>query len=115
METVSLFTMLFDALLGLLLLGLAWLLLSCRDLFKAIVLFVAFGLLMAIVWVRLDAPDVALAEVAIGAGLTGALLMSALAKLPVDNPPGRYSNEKTHWLLPLTLALMLLLVATGPG
>lgn len=115
METVNLFAMLFDALLGLLLLGLAWLLLNCRDLFRAIVLFVAFGLLMAIVWVRLDAPDVALAEVAIGAGLTGALLMSALAKLPLDNPPERYSDEKIHWLLPLTLALMLLLVASGLG
>ena len=115
METMSLLAMLLDALLGLGLLGLAWLLLSCRDLFKAIVLFVAFGLLMAIVWVRLDAPDVALAEVAIGAGLTGALLMSALAKLPVDNPTVHYSDEKGHWLLPLTLALMLLLVAVGIG
>ena len=115
METMSLLAMLLDALLGLLLLGLAWLLLNCRDLFKAIVLFVAFGLLMAIVWVRLDAPDVALAEVAIGAGLTGALLMSALAKLPVDSLTGHHLDEKNHWLLPLTLALMLLLVASGIG
>ena len=36
---------------------------------------------MALVWVRLDAIDVALAEAAIGAGLTGALLMAALAQL----------------------------------
>ncbi len=51
------------------------------NLFKAIVLFIAFGLLMSLAWVRLGAPDVALAEAAIGAGLTGALLMAALAKL----------------------------------
>jgi uncharacterized MnhB-related membrane protein len=55
--------------------------LACADLFKAIVLFIAFGLLMAIAWVRLAAPDVALAEAAIGAGLTGALMLSALARL----------------------------------
>ena len=36
---------------------------------------------MALLWVRLEAPDVALAEAAIGAGLTGALLMAALARL----------------------------------
>jgi uncharacterized MnhB-related membrane protein len=50
-------------------------------LFEGVVLFVAFGLLMALCWMRLGAPDVALAEAAIGAGLTGALLMSSLARL----------------------------------
>jgi energy-converting hydrogenase B subunit D len=43
-------------------------------------LFIAFGLLMALVWGRLNAFDVAMAEAAIGAGLTGALLLAALAK-----------------------------------
>ena len=72
---------LFDSLLIITLLWLAWRLLGSADLFKAIVLFIAFGLVMALAWVRLDAPDVALAEAAIGAGLTGALLLSALARL----------------------------------
>ena len=71
----------FDTLVGLGLLWLAWRALASPDLFRAIVLFVAFGLLMALAWVRLDAPDVALAEAAIGAGLTGALLLAALARL----------------------------------
>ncbi len=63
------------------LLWLAWRLLSSSDLFRSVVLFMAFGLVMALVWVRLEALDVALAEAAIGAGLTGALLLSALARL----------------------------------
>lgn len=71
----------FDAVLGLGLLWLAWHALTSPDLLKAIVLFVSFGLLMTLAWVRLDAPDIALAEAAIGAGLTGALLLSALARL----------------------------------
>lgn len=71
----------FDAVLGLTLIWLAWRSLVSQDLFKGIVLFIAFGLLMALVWVRLQAPDIALAEAAIGAGLTGALLLSALARL----------------------------------
>ncbi len=74
----------FDAFIGLGLLWLAWRVLACSDLFKAIVLFIAFGLFMALVWVRLAAPDIALAEAAIGAGLTGALLMAALARLRED-------------------------------
>jgi len=84
MEAMTLLAWAFDLFLGLGLLWLAWRALACPDLFKAIVLFVAFGLFMALAWVRLEAPDVALAEAAIGAGLTGALLMAALARLGED-------------------------------
>jgi len=80
-ETMTVLQWLFDSLLIIALLWLAWRLLGSADLFKAIVLFIAFGLVMALAWVRLNAPDVALAEAAIGAGLTGALLLSALARL----------------------------------
>jgi len=78
---MTLLPLVFDSMLGFALLWLAWRLLASADLFRAIVLFIAFGLLMALAWVRLDAPDVALAEAAIGAGLTGALLLAALARL----------------------------------
>ena len=81
MEEVTLLQWTFDSLLGFGLLWLAWQTLTCSNLFKAIVLFISFGLLMALTWARLEAPDVALAEAAIGAGLTGALLMAALARL----------------------------------
>ncbi len=81
MEAVNLLQWAFDILLALGLLGLAWRALTNPDLFKAIVLFVGFGLLMALAWVRLDAPDIALAEAGIGAGLTGALFLAAFAKL----------------------------------
>ena len=71
----------FDLLLVLTLLWLAWRALAAPELFKSIVLFIAFGLVLALAWVRLEAPDVALAEAAIGAGLTGALLLTTLARL----------------------------------
>ena len=77
----------FDTVLGFALLWLAWRALASPDLFRAIVLFIAFGLLMALVWVRLDAPDIALAEAAIGAGLTGALLLAALTRLKSKTSP----------------------------
>lgn len=49
------------------------------DLFKSVVMFIILGLLLALIWARLEAPDIALAEAAIGAGLTGALLLTAVA------------------------------------
>jgi multisubunit Na+/H+ antiporter MnhB subunit len=58
----------------------AWALLS-RLIFTAIVGFIAYGLLLALLWVRLNAPDVALTEAAIGGGLTGVLLIGAAARL----------------------------------
>lgn len=68
----------FDGLIVLALLALAWRVLHTQDLFKSVVLFIVFGLVMALAWVRLKAPDIALAEAAIGAGLTGVLLLDAV-------------------------------------
>lgn len=99
--------------LGITLVWLAWLTLSSEDLFKSIVLFITFGLVLALTWIRLEAPDVALAEAAIGAGITGALLLGALARLestPVDGsdpvrekaslesgvPPGETSPQQAQ-------------------
>lgn len=68
---------LFDLLLTLTLLGLAVVTVTSRELRRAVILFIAFGLLLALVWARLRAPDLALAEAAIGAGLSGALMLAA--------------------------------------
>jgi multisubunit Na+/H+ antiporter MnhB subunit len=61
---------------------LAWRALATPELNKAVVLFIAFGLLSALTWARLDAPDIALVEAAVGTGLTGALLMAAFEWVP---------------------------------
>lgn len=68
----------FDVLLAAALLWSAWRALAAADATRAVVMFIVFGLLMALAWARLDAPDIALAEAAIGAGLTGALLLDWL-------------------------------------
>ena len=107
MDTLTLSQWIFDALTGSGLLWLAWRALASPQLIRAIVLFVAFGLLMALAWVRLDAVDIALAEVAIGAGLTGALLLAALAKLTAtlttkdeadQQCPGTRPARSLRWL-----------------
>lgn len=69
--------LLFDVLMLATLLGLALATLTSREPRRAAILFIAFGLWLALVWARLGAPDVALAEAAIGAGLGGALMLAA--------------------------------------
>ncbi len=71
----------FDGLLAVALPLLTWRVLATRGLFTSVVLFIALGLLLALAYLRLAAPDVALAEAAIGAGVTGALLLDILARL----------------------------------
>lgn len=68
---------LLDLVLAAIILWLGWGTITARTLFRAIVLYVALGLSMGLAWTRLDAPDVALAEIAVGAGLTGALFLAA--------------------------------------
>ena len=70
-----------DISLTLLVLAVAGWLIAVRDTFAAVIGFVAYGLLLALIWVRLAAPDVALTEAAIGGGLTGALLIGAAGRL----------------------------------
>lgn len=69
----------FDAVLTGLIVLLAWRSLAARALSQAVVLFIAFGLAVALAWARLGALDVALAEAAIGAGLLGVLLVDSMA------------------------------------
>lgn len=114
---------LLDALLILVLLGLAWATLESRDPRRGVVLFIAFGLVLALVWARLAAPDVALAEAAIGAGLSGALLLAALRDEPeagpepnepdpIEHEPARRRlPDLTHWALGLLCLGLGLVVA----
>ncbi len=51
-----------------------------RDLISAVVLCAAVSLLASLLFYLLDAPDVAMAEAAIGAGLTTAMFVVAVRK-----------------------------------
>jgi multisubunit Na+/H+ antiporter MnhB subunit len=70
-----------DIILGLLICAVALGAVLARDLLASIVFFIVYGAMLSIAWVRLGSVDVALAEAAIGAGLTGILLIGAAARL----------------------------------
>lgn len=69
-----------DLLLAATLIGVALTAVLRRDLLEAVMLLFAFGLVLALVWARLGAPDVAMVEAALGAGITGVLFLAALAR-----------------------------------
>ncbi len=100
----------FDVLLCIGLLWLAWQAITGTGLFRSVVMFMVFGLMMAVTWARLGSPDLALAEAAIGAGITGALLLNAcraaVSEMRSDEQPLRdRPSGVPKWLaLPLSLA-----------
>lgn len=75
----------FDLLLAVALLWSGWRALFSVPLARALVMFIVFGLVMALVYARLSAPDLGLAEAAVGAGLTGALLLDTYGALSRRN------------------------------
>ena len=93
-----------DLLLVCSLLGLASAAMATGDARRSVLYFMAFGLVLAVAWGRLLAPDVALAEAAIGAGLSGALLLAAVREQPRRAHSGarrscwaRRVNGRTSW------------------
>ena len=89
-------TLIVDLVLAAGLVLLAWHAVIGGTLFRGIVMFVVFGMVLALAWAWLGSPDLAMAEAAIGAGVTGALLMIAYWRLkrinavePVDPSPLR--------------------------
>lgn len=85
--------------------------LHARDLFAGVVLYVGFGLSLSIVWVRLLAPDLALAEAAIGAGITGALLLDTARETGSD--PAR--QQRDPFTLPAAITIGILFLGAVVG
>lgn len=84
----------FDILLCALIVGVALAAVLGPRLFSSVVFFIVYGLFLSVAWTHLGAFDVALAEAAIGAGLTGVLLVAAVSRLdrlgvkePAPAPP----------------------------
>lgn len=76
------------------------------SIFRAVIFFILLGLTLAVAWIRLDAPDIAIAEAAIGAGITGVLLLDTLGHLR------KKGHLKTPDLPPNRRRLMLALISS---
>ena len=56
-----------------------------KDLLNAILIYMSFSLIMSIIWVTLESPDLAITEAAVGAGVTSVLFFVTLKKIHAIN------------------------------
>lgn len=105
----------FDIGLVILILGIGVSAILVRDAVAAVITFVVYGLLLSIAWVRLSAVDVALTEAAIGGGMTGMLLLGAVARLRLasiesarTSPPFRVATGALCALIAASFAMAIL-------
>lgn len=101
---------LLDGLIAIGLLVIAQQMVASAGVFRAIMMFIVFGLLMALAWARLHAPDLALAEAAIGAGITGALLLVTWRRIQVLPGEVRPRAQRPRWLAAMAAVTSVLLV-----
>ena len=102
----------FDLVLALLLLGVgAWSVLA-RNMMTAAIIFIAYGLLLSLAWVRIFAIDVSLTEAAIGSGATGMLLVIAAHRMGPDARRMTRPGRAVHVLAAIVATLLALGVAS---
>jgi multisubunit Na+/H+ antiporter MnhB subunit len=101
-----------DLLLASLVICVAVYTIAAQDLFAAVIGYVAYGLLLAFVWIRLYAPDVALTEAAVGGGVTGVLLITAGKRLGALNVS---QEAQPGPVLKLLTGVLATLVASALG
>ena len=70
-----------------------------RNLLNSIIIYMSFSLIMSVIWILLESPDLAITEAAVGAGVTSILFIITLKKiheiLKNDSEPEK-SGEEHH-------------------
>ena len=52
-----------------------------KNLLSSIIIFMSYSLIMSIMWIMLESPDLAITEAAVGAGVTSLLFFVTLKKI----------------------------------
>ena len=65
-----------------------------RNLLNSILIFMSYSLVMSIIWIILESPDLAITEAAVGAGVTSVLFFVTLKKIQAVVKSGDREGEK---------------------
>ena len=61
-----------------------------KNLLNSILIFMSYSLVMSIIWILLESPDLAITEAAVGAGISGTLFLMTLRRIRrIDDAKGK--------------------------
>ena len=64
-----------------------------KKLLNTVLIYTGFGLIMSVLWMCLSAPDLAITEAAVGAGVSGILFLLTLKKIHLLAENGEKTNK----------------------
>lgn len=65
-----------------------------RNLLNSVLVYMSYSLIMSIIWVTLQSPDLAITEAAVGAGITSLLFFATLKKIQAIDTKIEYEKHK---------------------
>ena len=65
-----------------------------KDLLTSIIIFMSYSLIMCLIWMILQSPDLAITEAAVGAGVTSILFFLTLKKIRGIRKEGQDEQEE---------------------
>lgn len=66
----------------------------CRRMLATVIVYMAFSLLMAVLWSLLQSPDLAITEAAVGAGITGILFFLTLRRIDLIDKDAEHEARR---------------------
>ena len=65
-----------------------------KDLLTSIVIFMSYSMIMCVIWILLQSPDLAITEAAVGAGVTSILFFVTLKKIRAIRKEGDHEQKE---------------------
>lgn len=69
-----------------------------RNLLTSVIIFMSYSLVMSILWILLESPDLAITEAAVGAGVTSVLFFVTLKKIHAIDQSRQEEDKETTGL-----------------
>lgn len=61
---------------------------------RAIIIYMAYSIIMSVIWILLESPDLAITEAAVGAGITGILFFLTLRRIDLIDKDESHNREE---------------------
>ncbi len=65
----------------------------CKNFLTSVIIFMSYSVVMSILWMVLESPDLAITEAAVGAGVTSVLFFVTLKKIHAMNDKKNVDNK----------------------